>query len=105
MVQEGILRQVQRRFLQFLTVTCCQIILCASMFAGQAAGLKIVVLSGNGEENIINEIPPQPFAVRVVDAANRPVTGANVMFTAPSSGPSGSFPTGMIFNTISDEDG
>jgi len=105
MVQEGTLRQVQRRFLGFLAVLCCQIIFCASTFAAQQAGLKIIVLTGNGEENVINEIPPQPFSVRVVDAANRPVTGANVMFTAPPTGPSGSFPTGLTFNTISDEEG
>jgi hypothetical protein len=80
-------------------------ILCAPLFGGQQVGLKVVVVSGNGEENVINEIPPAPFAVRVVDAANHPITGAMVMFTAPSSGPSGSFPTGPTFNTISDEDG
>jgi hypothetical protein len=105
MVQEGTLRQVQRRLLRFLTVLCFQLIFCASTFAAQQAGLQIIVLTGNGEENVINEIPPQPFSVRVVDAANRPVTGANVMFTAPSTGPSGSFPTGLTFNTITDEEG
>jgi hypothetical protein len=80
-------------------------ILCAPLFGGQQVGLKVVVVSGNGEENVINEIPPTPFAVRVVDAANHPITGAMVMFTAPSSGPGGSFPTGPTFNTISDEEG
>jgi hypothetical protein len=80
-------------------------ILCAPRFGGQQVGLKVVVVSGNGEENVINEIPPAPFAVRIVDAANHPITGAMVMFTAPSSGPGGSFPTGLTFNTISDEDG
>ena len=105
MVQEGTLRQIQRRLLRFLPVLCFPLIFCVSTFAAQQAGLKIIVLTGNGEENVINEIPPQPFSVRVVDAANRPVTGANVMFTAPSTGPSGSFPTGLTFNTITDEEG
>jgi hypothetical protein len=80
-------------------------ILCAPLFGGQQGGLKVVVVSGNGDENVINEIPPAPLAVRVVDAANHPITGAMVLFTAPSSGPGGSFPTGLTFNTISDEDG
>ena len=80
-------------------------ILCAPLFGGQQVGLKVVVVSGNGDENVINEIPPAPLAVQVVDAANHPITGAMVLFTAPSSGPGGSFPTGLTFNTISDEDG
>jgi len=81
------------------------LIFSAPVFGGQQVGLKAIVVSGNGEENVINEIPPAPFAVRVVDAANRPISGAMVMFTAPSSGASGSFPTGLTFSTISDEDG
>ena len=99
------MRQIQSRLHRFLPVLFCQIIFCASTFAGQQAGLKVIVLSGDGEENVINDIPPQPFAVRVVDAANRPVIGATVMFTAPSSGPGGAFPTGLTFSVISDEEG
>jgi hypothetical protein len=97
--------QIQGRCRLFLTLLCIQMILCAPAFGGLQAGLKIIVVSGNGEENVINEVPPAPFAVRVVDAANHPITGAMVMFTAPSSGPGGSFPTGLTFNTISDEEG
>jgi hypothetical protein len=74
-------------------------------FAGSQVGLKIIVITGSGVENVINEIPPEPFAVRVVDANNRPVTGATVSFTAPSSGPGGAFPTGPGFSTFSDEEG
>jgi hypothetical protein len=99
------LRQMQSRLRRFLPVLLCQIIFCASTFAGQQAGLKVIVLSGDGEENVINDIPPQPFAVRVVDAANRPVIGATVLFTTPSNGPGGAFPTGLTFSTISDEEG
>jgi hypothetical protein len=97
------LRQIHSRFRRFLPLLFCQIIFCASTFAGPQAGLKVIVLSRNGEENVINDFLPQPFAV--VDAANRPVTGATVMFTAPSNGPSGAFPTGLTFSTISDEEG
>jgi hypothetical protein len=96
---------IQRQFRRFLSVLLCQLIFCPSTFAGQQTGLKIIVLSGSGEENVINEVPPQPLAVRVVDASNRPITGATVVFTAPSSGAGGTFPTGSSFNTVSDEEG
>jgi hypothetical protein len=77
----------------------------ASIIAGQQPGLKVIVLRGNGMENVINEVPPEPFAVRVVDVDNHPVSGATVMFSAPSNGPGGTFPTGASFSTISDEEG
>jgi hypothetical protein len=99
------LQQIQRQIRRFLSVLLCQLILCPFTFGGQQTGLKIIVLSGSGEENVINEIPPQPLAVRVVDAGNRPVTGASVVFTAPSNGAGGAFPTGPSFNTVSDEEG
>jgi len=95
----------QRQFRRFMSVLLCQLILCPFAFAGQQTGLKIIVLSGSGEENVINEIPPQPLALRIVDASNRPITGAAVVFTAPSNGAGGAFPTGPSFNTVSDEEG
>ena len=81
------------------------LILCLSAFAGQQAGLKIIVVNGSGAENLVDQIPPEPFSVRVTDADNSPISGANVEFTAPSNGPSGTFPTGSTFNTFSDEEG
>jgi hypothetical protein len=75
------------------------------MIAGQQAGLKVIVIRGNGMENVINEVPPEPFAVQVVDATDRPISGATVVFTAPSDGPGGTFPTGASFSTITDEEG
>ena len=99
------MHQIHRQFHRFLSVLLCLLLLCPSTFAGQQAGLKIIVLSGSGEENVINEVPPQPLAVRVVDASNRPITGAAVVFTAPSNGAGGAFPTGPSFNTVSDEEG
>jgi hypothetical protein len=67
--------------------------------------LKIIVVGGSGAQNLINQVPPEPFAVRIVDANDRPVTGATVVFTAPSAGPGGAFPTGSAFSTFSDEEG
>jgi hypothetical protein len=99
------LLQVRRRFRPFLIVPVCLLILCPWTFAGQQAGLKIIVVGGSGQENVINEIPPEPLSVRIVNAANLPVTGATVVFTTPPTGPGGAFPTGPSFNTVSDEQG
>jgi hypothetical protein len=99
------LLRIQRRCRQFLTVLLCQLLISTSMIAGQQAGLKLIVLRGNGMENVINEVPPEPFTVRVVDATDHPVSGATVVFTAPSDGPGGTFPTGVSFSTITDEEG
>src|SRR5262245_47474881 len=75
------------------------------MVAGPQGGVKLIVLRGSETENVINEIPPEPLVVRVVDASNRPISGATVVFTAPSNGPGGTFPTGASFTNISDEEG
>src|SRR5262245_6362807 len=76
-----------------------------STFASQQEGVKLIVVSGSGAENVINEVPPEPFTVRVVDRTDRPVSGVTVTFTAPSNGPGGTFPTRTSFSTMSDEDG
>src|SRR5437899_3051208 len=83
----------------------CQVVLCQSLFAAQDVGLKIVVVAGNGAQNTLNQVPPEPLAVRVVDGTNGPVRGATVTFTAPPDGASGEFPTGSSFMTLTDEDG
>src|SRR5262245_35897989 len=80
-------------------------LLSPSTFAGRQEGLKVVVVSGSGADNVINEVRAEPLAVRVVDGNGRPVSGLMVTFTAPTNGPGGTFPTGTSFSTISDEDG
>ena len=97
--------RIQHRCRRFLTVLLCPWMFATPMIAGQQAGLKVIVLRGSGVENVINEVPPEPFSVRIVDATDRPVSGATVAFTAPSNGPGGTFPTGTSFTTITDEEG
>jgi hypothetical protein len=99
------MRKMQTGLSRFFAIWLSQTILCQPIFAGQEIGLKIIVVTGSGTENIINEIPPEPFAVRVMDANNRPVPGATVVFTAPSNGAGGAFPTGPSFTTLTDEQG
>ena len=72
----------------------CQTLVLQSVLAqpaGAQAGLRIIVLSGEGARNVAQQIPPRAMSVRVVDANNRPVEGATVTFTAPRGGPSGDF--------------
>jgi hypothetical protein len=97
--------RIQHRCYRFLTVVLCQLMLSTPMIAGPQAGLKVIVVRGSGLENVINEVPPEPFAVRIVDATDHPISGATVAFTAPSNGAGGTFPTGTSFTTITDEEG
>lgn len=60
--------------------------------AGQAdVGMRVMVLAGSGTQNIVSQRAANPLTVRVVDRENRPLSGATVVFTAPTTGPSGDF--------------
>jgi hypothetical protein len=57
--------------------------------AGQAGtSLKVLVLEGNGARAVVSQSAPGPIKLRVLDASNRVVSGATVVFTAPASGAS-----------------
>src|SRR5262245_15185727 len=90
---------------RFVALLICYVVIGQLTFAGQTVGLRVIVTAGDGLQNVVNEVPPQPLAVRVVDRENRPVQGATVVFAAPASGPGGDFPTGATFSTLTDEDG
>jgi len=84
----------------------CLVLFESAIAAQSDLGLRLLIIQGNGAENVVEQIPPAPLTVRVVDRNNRPVAGASVLFTAPAAGPSGDFPNGT--NTITrftDEDG
>jgi hypothetical protein len=62
--------------------------------AGQAStseGLKIVVVRGDDGKNNIRLKSTEDIAVKVVDASEKPVAGAEVVFQVPPNGPSGRF--------------
>lgn len=65
--------------------------------AGQASpastseGLKIVVVRGDGNRNNIRLKSADDLVVKVVDDAEKPVAGAEVVFQVPPTGPSGRF--------------
>jgi hypothetical protein len=67
-------------------------------FAGQqpgtvasGEGLKIVAVEGEGNKNNIRQRSAGGIAVKVTDNADSPVSGAEVTFQVPPSGPSGRF--------------
>ena len=67
----------------------------APAIAGQAGtGLKVVVAEGNGTRAVVSQSAPGSIKLRVLDAGNRVVSGATVVFTSPASGPSVFFPNG-----------
>jgi hypothetical protein len=90
---------------RLLAVLLVHLLLCQFLIAGQDVGVRVSVFAGNGAQNIVKEIPPEPLVVRVVDRDNRPIHGATVVFTAPSEGPGGDFPSGSKFITLTDEGG
>ena len=86
----------------------CQLLVLQSAFGQQPAGqsLRIVVVEGEGNRNVVQQIPPRPLIVRVEDATNRPVAGATVVFNAPELGPSGEFGNdSRTMRVVSDQDG
>jgi hypothetical protein len=76
--------------------------------AAQAAGddLKIVIIDGEGFTNNLKKRIAREPVVEVRDRNDKPVAGAVVIFTLPSSGPGGTFANGaQVFRTVTGPDG
>jgi len=61
--------------------------------AQSEAGLTLEVVKGSGVQNVISSLAA-PITVRVATRSKRALSGATVIFTAPSSGASGNFLNG-----------
>ncbi|MGD1093719.1 MAG: PKD domain-containing protein, partial [Bryobacteraceae bacterium] len=61
-----------------------------SLTNNQAVAASITATSGT-PQSVTNGTPFAPFVVLVKDVGGNPVSGATVTFTAPASGPSGTF--------------
>jgi len=95
-----------RSFRRLFVVTFCFLLIAHSVSAAQSqAGLRIQIVQGDRARNILEQVPPVPISVRITDRENRPVPGATVVFTTPTTGPSGDFDGLNIFQTMSDENG
>lgn len=74
--------------------------------AAAAHALSVTVVEGDGAVNNIRSPRALDAAVRVTDAVDRPVRGAIVTFTLPSTGAGASFADGARTVTVrTDEDG
>jgi len=76
-----------------LLVLVCVFVLLHSALAGQQSGigLTIQIQEGNNVQNAIDKEAPKPIVVRVMDRTGRPIPEATVLFSAPATGPGGSF--------------
>ena len=77
-----------------------------TVFAQVPTQLNIVVVAGEGALNRTHEKVAQPPQIRVEDQDRKPVEGATVAFTLPSSGATGEFDSGGKTATVmTDEKG
>ena len=96
---------MRRWCLRPLGALMCQLLVWQLVFAQSQPTLRVVVVGGQGAKNLIQQIPPDPLAVRV-EENNRAVPGATVTFTAPMAGPTGQFANGAFTTTpTTDGDG
>ena len=78
----------------------------AQQTAAQAeVGLRLQIVQGEGNRNILGQTTAAPIAVRVTDRNNRPIAGASVVFTAPDKGASGDFDGELSFRALTDDSG
>ena len=66
--------------------------------AGAVASLNLS--TGSNQSIAVKNVYKIPLAVYVVDSQGSPVTGVSVTFTAPSTGPSGTFAPARTFATV-----
>ena len=66
---------------------------------------SMTVKAGTPQRSIVNTALPTPLKVTVNDASGHPVPGVSVMFTAPSSGASGTFAGGGVSSTVTTDVG
>ena len=76
----------------------------AAATAASASDLKIVVVQGEGSRNDIRQKTAQPLVLKVVDSADKPVSGAEVVLQTPYSGPSGRFFDWLQVQTLKTDD-
>lgn len=75
-------------------LSCFSLTLSAAGQEPVQSQLKIVIIEGQGAINNIRQHAGRDAVVRVENAAQQPISGAAVVFTLPSDGPSGSFVNG-----------
>jgi sugar lactone lactonase YvrE len=72
----------------------------AQTMVNAASAATINILSGNNQTVYLGTAFPVAMSVQVIDAYLNPVPGVSVVFTAPSSGASGTFKNGTATTTV-----
>lgn len=88
------------------TILCILLALPALPAQTLPTELNILVVEGEGAVNPVGQRVPRDPSVRVEDENHKPVTGAVVVFTLPTSGATGEFGNGSKTLTVTtDRDG
>jgi len=88
-----------------VAAVCLSVVVQASLAAQSEVGLRLQVVQGEGNRNMIGQTAAVPIAVRVTDRNDQPISGAAVVFTAPDKGASGDFDGEISFRALTDEKG
>jgi hypothetical protein len=81
---------------------CIEVLVRPAIAQNPPAGIRIVVVDGEGVINNVGQRSPRAPVVRVEDENSKPIAGAAVVFTLPTDGASGEFVNGektLIVNT------
>ena len=100
---------LRRHWRQPITGICLFFMVLQPVWAQQSAGqrnLRITIVEGEGNKNVVLQIAPRPLVVRVLGGENLPVPGATVVFSAPAVGAGGEFSNdSRVMTVTTDQDG
>jgi hypothetical protein len=88
-----------------IAAVCVSVAAQASLAAQSEVGLRLRIVQGEGNRNVIGQTAAVPIAVRVTDRDDQPISGATVVFTAPDKGASGDFDGEVSLRVLTDEKG
>ena len=103
-------RKGRSDFCRLVVITLCLALTAQSSIptatAQTTAGIKIVIVQGDGAVNNVRQRVAREPIVEVQDENNRPVVGALVLFTLPERGASGVFANGShTMSVVTDTQG
>ena len=87
------MERIRKKGWRLVIAILCQLLVLQVFVQPLAAQqpLRVIVVEGEGNKNVTQQIAPRPVVVRVESPDKGPLEGVVVTFTAPSAGPSGDF--------------
>jgi streptogramin lyase/N-acetylneuraminic acid mutarotase len=76
-----------------------------AIIVATAATAQLSIVAGAVQSTLVNTAYAQPFEVLAADAYGNPISGTSVIFTAPLSGPSGTFGNSAAALVVTDAHG